>query len=186
MNPARITVEEVRRLLDYDPKTGVFLWKFRPEGPKKWNTRYAGTIAGNVVKTGYRQIQVGKLRNFSGHALAWIHYYGEIPAHEVDHKDGERDHNGIENLRLAPDGANAINKAMQRNNRSGFAGVSFDRQRGMWRVRVHRGGVMRDGGFFDSREEAAEVRAALAAKIHGEFFVAKPAERKRFFHNRDA
>lgn len=180
-----ISAEEVRSRLDYNPETGVFRWKANPKAPKRWDTRYAGTVAGNVKKTGYVQIMLGLGNNFAAHRLAWIWVYGLNPAEPVDHIDGMRSNNRIANLRLAPDGANSINKAMQRNNTSGFVGVTFHPQSGKWRARVTRSGTHYAAGLHDTPEQAAAARDKLAANIHGEFAVSNAADRPKFPHHRD-
>lgn len=180
-----ITVEVARDLLDYDPKTGFLTWKHRANGPKKWNTRYAGKRAGSTNKSGYVNVQMGRGNQVGASIIAWMICKGVVPTAEIDHEDGDRSNNRESNLREAPDGANSINKAIQRNNTSGFVGVSFSTQAGKWHARVTRHKKTYHAGFFDTPEDAANARDILAAKIHGQFFVSDPVNRKRFPHVRD-
>lgn len=163
-----LTAEFVREILDYDSLTGVFRWRARADRPSRWNTRYAGTVAGSFVK-GYLQIQIPKPHNYYCHVLAWLYVHEEWRPGEIDHKDGNRANNRIENLRIATESQNACNKAVQSNNKSGFAGVHFDKQRGKWRACVSIKGDRHDCGFFDTREQAAAARAREARLVHGEF-----------------
>jgi hypothetical protein len=53
MSTPDLTVEELRALLDYDPQTGHFTHRRRPETnrlDRTWNTRYAGKRAGCLHK----------------------------------------------------------------------------------------------------------------------------------------
>jgi hypothetical protein len=51
-----LDAEYVRRCLDYDSDTGVFRWRARDDVPIRWNTRYAGRVAGYLNGDGYRVI----------------------------------------------------------------------------------------------------------------------------------
>ena len=68
----KLSADFVRSILDYDPKTGVLLWKHRPKALRRWNSRHAGKIAG-YRQNGYLVIQVGKGNNYRAHHLAWVH-----------------------------------------------------------------------------------------------------------------
>ena len=48
---------EIDRLLSYDPNTGEFRWKARPDDAA-FTTRRAGTVAGKLTEYGYIQIRV--------------------------------------------------------------------------------------------------------------------------------
>lgn len=180
-----LTAEFVREILDYDFLTGIFQWRYRPDRPRKWNTRYAGQEAGTCGQNGYVYIQVPKPHNYFAHHLAWLHVHGVWPPQQMDHINGVRSDNRISNLRLATDSENSSNKIMQRNNTSGHIGISFDPQRKLWRGRVNFQGKTYDAGFFETAEEAATARADLIAKVHKEFAVKNPAERPRYKHARD-
>lgn len=180
-----LTAEFVRRVLDYDPQTGELKWRARPEYPQKWNSKWAGKVAGTTAPQGYRYIQVFGRSAYPAHRLAWLHFYGEWPEHEIDHANGVRDDNRIGNLRCADDSENGSNKAMMRNNRSGFPGVHFDRQRGKWRATIQMHRVRHDVGFFSTAEQAAAARNHFAKRIQKEFVPSNPG-RPRYFHSRDA
>jgi len=181
------TADEVRQMLSYDPKTGAFTWRYRSDYPRKWNTRYAGKPAGTRAKTGYLYIEIRRKLPTKAARIAWLLMTGEWPKGIVDHRNGKRDDARWENLRLADHSQNGSNKAQQRNNTSGFIGVSFDRQRGKWRARINFRRTMYDVGFFDTAEEAADARGQYEKKlkVHGEFAPESP-DRERYFHQRDA
>lgn len=179
-----LTAEFVRAVLDYDPLTGVLTWRYRPDMPKRWNTRYAGKPAGYTTPQGYIVIQIGKRVHYPAHQLAWVHFHGVWPENEIDHRYGVRNDNRINELREATDSENGCNKVMQRNNKSGFVGVHFDSQRGKYRSSANIGGRRYDFGFFNSAEEGAAARQRGIDALHGDFAV-KKLVRKRYFHSRD-
>lgn len=180
-----LTAEYIRHVLDYDPLTGILVWRFRPEGPRKWNSKWAGKQAGTISPTGYRYLNLGKISPFGAHRIAWVHFHGEWPMGNLDHINGIRDDNRIVNLRLANYSQNGANKAMQRNNASGFIGVHFETQRGMWRARVNRNSRTYDVGFFNTPEEAHAAREEFLRKLK-DAFTPNGMERPKYFHSRDA
>ena len=196
-NLPKLTQDFVRSILDYDAETGGFHWRprtasmFRADGangPQKsaaiWNGRYAGTKAGTLAPQGYIKLSIGKGQHYPAHVIAWLWYYGEWRPGEIDHRHGIRDDNRISELRLASKSQNGANKRKQINNASGFPGVHFDKQRGMWRGRITLNRVNYDAGFHKTPEEAAEARAKIADRVHGEF-APDDADRARYFHSRD-
>ena len=162
-----LTAEAVRAMLDYDPETGIFLWRHRADRPKKWNARYAGTPAG-YVSNGYRIIQVDGRGSYQSARLAWLLVYGVWPTHQVDHINGARNDNRIANLREANNGENNRNRGPQANNKLGLRGVSKWGAR--WQARIMIDGVQRRIGAFATPEEAAAAYQGAAAVVHGEFF----------------
>ena len=93
-----LTAEYVRSILDYNPETGIFLWKERPledfktEGAwKSWNSQYPNTEAG-AKSLHYTKISIKK-RLYLAQRIAWLHYYGEWPQDIVDHKNRDKSDN---------------------------------------------------------------------------------------------
>ena len=83
-----------RQHLTYDPSTGEFNWLSSRRGRRK--DRLPGTINGQ----GYRQISFDG-KKIAAHRLAWLFVNGRWPADEIDHINGIRHDNRIENLREA-------------------------------------------------------------------------------------
>lgn len=165
MNPNH-TAEFVRSVLDYNPQTGIFVWRFRPEYPPKWNTRFAGKVAGCVVG-GYLMISLGRHDKYLSHRLAWLHFYGEWPENYIDHINRVRHDNRIANLRLATPSENRCNAGMSKKNTSGYIGVTFLPAR--WQASIFVKGKRVWHGTFNTAEEGHAARQARIAEIHGEF-----------------
>lgn len=149
--------------LDYDPATGVFTWKPRPDGPAKWNTRYAGKQAGQVIPAGYRVIAIDTKAHYA-HRLAWLWVHGEWPAIKIEHRNRRKDDNWIDNLRLATNSQNGTNK-------NGVLGVTFYKPTQKWRARIMRDKREIYLGYFLTKEEAIIARNKAATELHGEFAV---------------
>ena len=100
-----VTQNLVRELLNYDPETGIFTWRYRDrkycvsdKSQKVFNANFAGKIAGGFSDDGYINIKIlGRL--FLAHRLAYLYMTGNFPATEIDHKDRNRSNNAFENLR---------------------------------------------------------------------------------------
>jgi hypothetical protein len=108
-----ITAEYVRRRLQYDPETGEFVWRPKAIGStadKRWNSRYAGEVAGYLNGGRYRQINIdGKL--YLAARLAWLIAHGEWPKNEIDHVNRVRDDDRLVNLRDVTRTENSNNKS---------------------------------------------------------------------------
>jgi hypothetical protein len=127
--------EVLRQLLRYEAETGKLFWRERDicwfaAGAKsadwakrKWNTRYAGQEAFTAIRnTGYFHGRVFDTA-YQAHRVAWAVHYGEWPGGEVDHINGVRTDNRIENLRDIPKRENQRNMKRNALNKSGVMGV---------------------------------------------------------------
>ena len=165
-----LTQDIVRELLDYDPATGAFTWRWRErrwfktggaktDGAwKAWNATHAGKPAFTALSSlGYRQGQICG-RHCKAHRVAWLHVHGALPA-ELDHRNGVRTDNRIANLRPATRSLNHANIAVQR---AGLKGAR--RKSGRWAAQIMVSGRYIFLGMFDHEHEAhaAYVRAAKA------------------------
>lgn len=169
-----LTAEYVRSRLEYDPDTGVFLWRAREVRPafsrtdRGWNTKYAGTVAGSPSGKGYILIGLD-WKLYKAHRLAWFYTYGEWPSAQLDHRDTVRSHNWISNLREATNQQNSGNCFASRNSASGIKGVYFHRQCRRWCAQIKTDGRMRHLGLFPTVEEAAAAYAEAARGHFGDY-----------------
>jgi hypothetical protein len=127
-----------------------------------------GELAGGLMNNGYIRVDVGD-RSYGAHRIIYEMHFGEISdATEIDHIDGDRGHNAIENLRLATHMQNMCNMKMHADNTSGFKGVS--KKRNKWRARIMVAGKEIALGVFETASLAKEAYDAAAKELHGEFF----------------
>ena len=143
----RPTQEEVRRLFDYDPASGLLI--------RKKATSSAPTIVFNLNNDGY--ITVGVCgRNYGAHTIIWLHQTGKWPK-KLDHKNQCRCDNRISNLREVTNAQNQRNKSFS-TNKSGVPGVCFTYP--SWIAKIGRANKNYYLGAFDSFTEAVCHRLA--------------------------
>lgn len=147
-------LEYLKERLNYDRNTGLFYWRSHSEH------QYTGRLAGHINADGYRMIRVLKKKTYGQHRLAWAFINGNWPIGEIDHINGDRTDNRIENLRVVSDRENAQNRSAHRNGK--LVGSYYDSKRNKWRGRITIAGIVRYLGSFDSAEEAHKAyQAAL-------------------------
>ena len=158
-----LTYSRLRELLTYNPKTGIFRWLVTRN-----NFVQIGGVAGSLNAHGYLLIQIDR-RKYCAHRLAWFYIYRSWPPAELDHKDRERQHNWIGNLRLADRGLNTQNRTRRKDSRSAYKGVTFHKASGRWSAQIQKNYVPKYLGLFDTPQEAYAAYAAAAAELFGEF-----------------
>jgi len=149
---------------EYDPETGVLLWRYREGGYPQWNKRFAGKPALNAQLAGYRR---GKLdgKYYRAHRIIWKLVFGTEPQN-IDHINGDRGDNRIDNLRSVGQSENLKNMRRRRDNISGVTGVCWFKARSKWHVRVKVCGKDRHIGYFADFEQAVAARKE-AEKLNG-------------------
>lgn len=155
----RVTIERAKDLLEYDGLSGLFKWKSARGGMA------AGKIAGSFDSYGYVQIKIdGTL--YLAHRLAWLFVTGEWPVTHLDHKNGDKQDNRIENLRYATVRENSQNRKKNAKNKSGYVGVSWNRNSRKWIAQIGKDGRRYHLGCFDDPEEAYSAYVAAKAELH--------------------
>lgn len=165
-----ITQEIACELLDYDPATGKLTWKERGQkwfksgrgypgrACKSWNSHFAGKVALSTIKSnGYMH---GSLfyKCVMAHRIIWLMVHGKWPD-TIDHVNGNRSDNRLNNLREVTQPSNMKNTKRQNRNKSGFPGVCFEKRRQKWHARIQsKEGKSIHLGYFDSLRRAAKVR----------------------------
>ena len=148
---------ELKRKLDYDPLTGLFVWRVS-EGAK------AGRVAGFVTEHGYVRVRLlGRLH--MAHRLAWLYTHGEFPADQIDHINRVRDDNRIVNLRNATRKQNNENAGRQANNISGAKGVSWHAGACKWVAQITHNNECKYLGLHDTVAEASAVYQKAANEL---------------------
>ncbi len=87
----------------------------------------------------------------------------------VDHVDGNRSNNKLENLRYATHRENGQNRKISTNNTSGCKGVDFNKQCNKWRAQITIKNKSIHIGLYLKKEDAINARRKRAKKEFGEF-----------------
>jgi hypothetical protein len=163
-----LSAEFVRSILDYDPESGVFTWKYREDARSQWNGSFVGKEAGWINNLGYRRIAING-SSYLAHRLAWLIVTGEWPQFEIDHEDGDAANNKFSNLREATHRENGRNAKLNSRNISGVAGVYWNKQCQKWCAQIRVDRKQLHLGLFDSFDEAVTVRQLAELEFFGGF-----------------
>lgn len=158
-----ITQEELKKLIHYDPETGIFVRLVTKNGGA-----VAGKEAGCLEKDGYRHIQIRGKKYFS-HRLAFLYVTGHFPPEMVDHINNIRNDNRWKNLRMANCSQNQQNSSPRSDNKSGVTGVSWSKNYRKWWVQIKAQGFSYNLGFYDDLELAELIINEARVKYHGSF-----------------
>ena len=154
-----LTQERLKEVLHYDPETGIFVWRVSPT-----NCVRLGSAAGTHNK-GYIQIRVdGTI--YHAHRLSWLYMTGRFPKDQIDHINRVRDDNRFINLREASSGQNAQNTAKRQNNKSGFLGVSWNKECSKWLVHITENYKTISVGYFADKNDAYAAYLTAKKKLH--------------------
>ena len=155
-----ITQERLKQLFYYNNETGVF---FRKIPHNRWAI---GSEVGFSNTDGYIEAGVDK-KYYGVHRLVWMYFYGSFPDGEIDHINGNRRDNRIENLRVANKSINAQNKRCARSDSStGVLGVSWHKMAKKWVAQISKNGKKKHLGSFDDIEEAKSAYINAKRLLH--------------------
>lgn len=141
-------------------KSGKVFWRVGLKGVTP------GSEAGTQNKKGYRII-LADGRHILTHRVVWILHNGDIPKkYNIDHINGVKSDNRIENIRLATSQQN-------NRNRSGVAGACLVARTGKWQAAIQVGGKSIHLGTYVSKDDAMRARIEAEEKIFKEFSARK-------------
>ena len=151
-----ITQTELKSKLNYDLNTGIFTWVKN------------GKIAGYAKKGGYIFIRLPN-KLYRAHKLAWLYMYGEIPSMEVDHINGNKHNNAIQNLRLSTSSENKYNAKLRKDSTSKVKGLHWYKKLKKWQINIQVNKKRLHLGYEKDFFEACCVIASARNKLHKEF-----------------
>lgn len=155
MKPEKLTQEYLKKILSYDPKTGIFTRTVRTG-----TNAPAGVIAGGLdVSSGYHKIKI-RYKTYSAHRLAFLYMVGYFPENHVDHIDRDRANNKWNNLREISCSCNSRNGKVRTVSPSGITGVNKYKPEGKgkpWKVQINTPQKV-FLGCFDNLLDAAKAR----------------------------
>lgn len=157
-----IDATELRRLMKYDPDTGVMTRLFRASN---WP---AGSIAGAKETRGYLTTRI-QGHTYKIHRLAWLYMTGEWPTGDIDHVNGDGMDNRWINLREASRSQNCCNASVRRSSATGLKGVHFNRCNNRFAAQIQINKKRIHLGYFDTAEQAHKAYCSASMKLHGEF-----------------
>jgi len=122
----------------------------------------AGTLS---AADGYRRLKIDG-RRMLVHRVIWKLVYGEDPAADIDHINGQRDDNRLVNLRLA-------NRRQNQQNRSGKKGGLpkgvYQHRNGRFVAQIKAVDFPQYLGTFDTAKEAHDAYAVAALQNFGDY-----------------
>jgi hypothetical protein len=130
----------------------------------KYHKRFLGQIAGRKNIYGYIILKVDG-SGFCAHRLIWKMINGDLNDMDIDHINGIKNDNRIENLRLATKEINNENLIRaKKQNKLGVLGVCQKGNKFISQI-LYKGKV-RHLGSFDTIEKAAETYLIAKRKYH--------------------
>ena len=172
------SVAHIRQCLRYED--GRLFWLGRPRNHFRtdrawnswnaaWSNKEAGCLSGEkhkprwLVRTGGYYL----LR----YQIVWAIHRDEW-CDLIDHENRDQLDDRIVNLRAATHSQNHANSNLQKNNTSGYKGVSWYSSRGKWEAYIKVNGKRLRLGYFDDVLAARDAYVAAAKKHFGEFHFA--------------
>jgi hypothetical protein len=155
-----MTKDYLNQLFRYE--NGKLFWQIKIA--KKINI---GDKAGYLTKQGYLSVAINK-KTYRLHRLIFLHQKGYLPK-ILDHINGIKTDNRIENLRPATCEQNTQNAKTRKDNTSGSKGVRWHEHAKKWAVRIKANKKTFHFGYFKDLELADLVAQEARDKYHKEF-----------------
>lgn len=149
----------------------IFQYK---DGVLYWNADISrkakkGAVAGSTKTSvhGYCVITY-KRKHYKRSRLVFLMHNGYLPD-SVDHINGCKSDDRIENLRPCTQSQNNCNAKLSKNNKSGVKGVYWSEREGKWKAEISMNNNVMKLGTFSSLDDADKVVREARKKIHREF-----------------
>jgi len=157
---ALLTQEQLKELVSYDKSTGDMLWIVQKSKRIK-----IGTKVGTIMNKGYYRVKIDGIP-YLVHRLAWLYTFGVFPEYDIDHINGNRLDNRINNLREVTSQGNAQNRKLGSNNTSGVVGVRWSKFHSKWYAVINVNKKQKHLGYFENKEDAVSARKTAEIKYN--------------------
>lgn len=149
-------IQELRDTFDYH-EDGYLI--------RRKNGKPCGTRAN--IRTGYAHVGFGGSgKKLLAHRVIYAIVHGAMPDGQIDHINGNRVDNRIENLRYVSASENSHNYKMPKTNTSGFQGVSWSAQTCKWMAYIRVDNRQVYLGLFEDINDAIHARKMAKMKYH--------------------
>lgn len=101
----------------------------------------------------------GKYHHILGHRLCWYLHYGKLPKNLIDHIDGDKTNNRIENLRDVTNQQNHFNRAKTK-------GYTWYKSKNKFQAQIKLNGKNKNLGYFEKEEDARNAYLLAKEKYH--------------------
>ena len=154
----KLPIALIRDLFDYNASTGDLLWKSPKGGVAK------GREAGYINHYGYRRVGIQGMEH-AAHRVVWAYHFGKWPDSEIDHLNGVRHDNRIDNLRDVSRRGNNQNKVCHRRGNMFGATMRKDSfRRKPWQAQIVIDGKGVYIGSYATEQEAHEAYLKAASQ----------------------
>lgn len=140
--------------LNYKIAKSIFI--YRPDGTLVWKVKTnkhnrPGDTVGSLSHYGY--ICAGyKYNTYRVHRIIWLLHYGKFPKGSIDHINGNKTDNRIENLRECTHRENLSNKKIHREGKQ----VGYTKDGNKYKAQITINGRKIHLGLFKTEKEAVE------------------------------
>jgi len=156
---SNLTQEYLKEIISYDKVNGLISW-IKPTSIRARK----GSCATGKDSGGYLRIGINGVR-YRIHRIVWFYIYGKWPEKFIDHINGDKTDNRIENLRDVTQMTNVQNiRKAKSDNKSGTLGVTKIGNK--WRAKINTNGKCRHIGYFDDEESAHCAYVNVKREIH--------------------
>jgi hypothetical protein len=152
-----VTQDRLHELFDY--KDGQLIAKI------KRKRRNVGDVMGSKTDRGYLAVCVDG-KNYKVHRIIYLYHHGNLPE-QIDHINGIRTDNRIENLRPATDLQNSQNRKPLA--KSGVKGVYWNKRSKKWVANICVNRKNKHLGSFKTLEEAAMIATSERLAAHKDY-----------------
>lgn len=131
--------------------------------------------AGSITAEGYWTVEI-RGKKFQVHRLVYEMHYGKPPVDQIDHIDGDKLNNRVENLRVVSHRLNQRNKRASKASKTGISGVTksagkYPRWLADWQsnegVRVHKSFSIGKYGDVEAQRLAIKAREEALVALGG-------------------